>query len=263
MAFDINTNNLFLCLMGASGSGKSHMIGTYPGKVLYLYGSGESHGPASAAKNNSNIIAIPWDKTKQNGKPVLLDPAKAYGRLIEILSDTEALKGQGIECVAIDSYTNLVNDIKETPMFKQRCLSAKGVHNAFKEGEALIEMLSKVTRCLQNLSDFHGIDVIVPLDLSIMSTGANGEIIDCKPGLPQFGVAKAVVQQFPDILVLGRVGPKRTPVLQNYVTPKMVSKDADKQPVKYQEFTVRLKGVNEIPEELNPDLREILKLKGR
>jgi hypothetical protein len=254
-ALAIKTDGLFLCVMGPSGAGKSHFIGTHPGKTLLVYGQSEAHGPASAVKSNKDIIALSWSQTKDG--PV--KPELYLKRLKDIL-DPEALKAAGIKCVALDSITNLCPDLKATPLCKQRCLSAQGKHNPFKETEALIEMVTKILNQLQVLSDVHDIDIITTMDLAITSIGTSGEIIESKPGLPTFGVGKALIQQFPDILVLGRIDGQ--PKFQNL--SKAVSKSVDRdteEVVKYLEYNPRLRGVEKLPELLEPSVSAILELK--
>ncbi|NCX30551.1 MAG: hypothetical protein EBX27_04775, partial [Proteobacteria bacterium] len=54
---------LFLLLIGPSKAGKSHLMGTMPGKgnTLLLHGQGEKHGVKSAAKGaNDKLIPVQW-----------------------------------------------------------------------------------------------------------------------------------------------------------------------------------------------------------
>ena len=261
-AMEVKQDGLFLVVLGASGVGKSHFIGTYPGRTLLLYGAGESHGPASAIKSNSDILPLAWNRGKDaKGNIVDLNPNKILSRIKEALNP-EALAAAGIKCVAIDSLTNLCLDLKNTDMFKQRCMSAKGQHNSFKETEALIELLSLVTNSLQNLSDIHGIDSICTLDLNILSVADNGLILESKPGLPTFGVGKAIIQQFPDILVLGRLGENSEPTFQNFASVNQKSKDFETQAiVKYVEYHPRLRGAITLPETIPANVQSILDLK--
>ena len=257
-SIEIKTKGIFLIVLGPSGAGKSHFCGTYPGKVLYLYGAGESHGPSAAAKTNKDMIAVAWDRTPEKE----LSPDEILPRLKKLL-DPEMLIKAGIKCVALDSWTNLAADVKRTAVFKQRCQSAKGTHNPFKETEAQIEILSSVVRQFQVLVDFKDIDVITTLDLQIQSIADDGLILESKPSLPTFGVAKSIVQTFPDILVLGRMGEKREPTFQNFAKTAASSVDRETgKMVKYIEFNPRLRGVDVIPESMKPDVKEILKLKG-
>jgi len=254
-AMTVKTDGLFLCVMGPSGAGKSHFIGTYPGKTLLLYGQGESHGPASAVKSNKDIIPISWSQTKDGA----IDPQFYIKRLKDILNPDAIVKA-GFKCVAIDSLTNLCLDLKQTPVFKQRCQAKDGSHNAFKETEALIELGSKILRVLQELSDVHNIDIIVTTDLQINNVSENGTITESKPGLPTYGTGKALVQQFPDILVLGRIDSK--PRFQNFAKVTSTSTDREtKTVVKYLEYNPRLRGADEFPETIEPPVKAIMELK--
>ena len=261
-AFNVKTDGLFLVVMGASGAGKSHFIGTYPGRVLLLYGAGESHGPGSAAKSNANIVAIPWDRIKKDGSTIDLPPSQILSRIRSLL-DPEALVAAGVKCVAVDSLTNLVADLKKTDAFMQRCLASNGKHNAFKETEALIELTGTVIRQLQVLSDYHGIDSICTLDLQIQNIGADGTIIESKPGLPTFGVGKALIQQFPDVLVLGRLGEDKQPTFQNLASVASTTSDqATKELVRYVEYNPRLRGAQVMPATIAASVPAIMALKG-
>lgn len=263
-AMNVKTDGLFLMVLGPSGAGKSHFIGTYPGKTLFLYGSGESHGPSSAIKNNKDLVAIPWNRAKNaKGEMEELGPNTLFKRLNDLL-DPKALVAAGIKCVALDSITNLCIDIKKTDLFKQRCLTAQGKHNPFKETDTMVDLLSNVVKKLQILSDYHNIDSITTMDLQIQNVGSNGEIIDSKPGLPTFGVGKAIIQQYPDILVLSRLGEKRVPTFQNFATVTNKSKDMESNEiVKYIEYNPRVRGVNELPETIEASVPTLLKLKDK
>jgi hypothetical protein len=260
-AMTVREDGLFLVVLGASGVGKSHFIGTHPGKTLLLYGAGESHGPSSALKSSKNLIPVMWNRAKKEGKVVDLTPDQILPRINAIL-DPVALKAAGIECIALDSITNLCLDLKKTTLFKQRCTSARGQHNPFKETEALIEILSGIIAKLQSLFDYHGIDSITTMDLSITSISGDGHILESKPGLPTFGVGKAVIQQFADILVLNRRGGNE-PEFENM--SQVVSKSTDmetKEIVKYVEYHPRLRGVSKLPETIAASVEAINKLKG-
>lgn len=255
-AMKIKTDGLLLCVMGPSGAGKSHFIGTHPGKTLFVYGQAEAHGPAAAIKNNPNVTAISWAQTKEGP----ISPELYLKRIKEILDPT-SIKAAGFNCVAVDSITNLCLDFKDTPWFKQRCRSAKGDHNPYKETEALIEMTVKILNQLQILSDVHDIDVICTMDLQITSIGVDGTIMESKPGLPTFGAGKALIQYFPDVLVLGRINGK--PRFQNFA--KAISKSVDRETsevVKYLEYNPRLRGANkQLPETMEPTVAAIMELK--
>ena len=64
---DKSKGKLFLSILGPSGSGKSHSIGTLGVKTLYLYFAGEKHGVDAARKENvKNITAICIDVNGRN-----------------------------------------------------------------------------------------------------------------------------------------------------------------------------------------------------
>ncbi len=260
-AMKVKTDGLFLVVLGPSGAGKSHFLGTHPGRTLMVYGAGEGHGPGAAVKTaGDKLVAVAWDYSPDRG---VLPKNEIMKRLKDVL-EPEMLKAAGVKCVAIDSITNLCLDLRQTDLFKQKCLSTTGKHNAFKETEVLIEMLSTVINQLQVLSEYHNIDVVTTMDLQIQSLDtATGIITESKPGLPTFGVGRAIIQQFPDILVLARTGDNRTPMFQNMATVTGKSTDETKQLVKYVEYHPRLRGVKVVPELLEADMTKLLALKGK
>ena len=260
----IKTDGLFAVILGASGSGKSRLLGTLPGKTLYLYGASESHGVASAAQVNKDLLPIAWDRTKDPAGQIIEVPAEKLLKRIKDVLEPGTLTKLGVKFVVLDSWTALAQDLKNTPQFKQRVIDPKsGKVNTFKETEALIELMSGVIRDLQTLNEAHKIDVATTLDLQIQAIGEDGTILESKPSLPTFGVARSIVQAFADILVLGRIGEKRTPTLQNFAMVASSSVDRETKVVcKYIEFNPRLRGVASIPETMPADLKEVLKLKG-
>ncbi len=252
-SINVRCSGIFAIILGSSGSGKSHCIGTHPGRVLLLHSGLESHGPSSAIKSATDrLIAVRWDRSGDAD----LKPDDVLPRIKSMLQP-DVLKAAGIDCIAIDSLTALCLDIKRTSVFKQRVTDAKGNINQFKETEAIIEILAGVTNQLLRLHEQHGIDVVATMDLQINRVDERGDIVEARPGVPTYGVGKALVQQFPDVLVVNR---RQFDMGQNF---QITSKDREtKQVQKYVEFSPRLRGVNELPESISADLREVLKLKG-
>jgi len=264
LTMEVNTGGLQCIVLGPSKAGKSHLVGTYPGKVLYLCGDGERHGVKSAFKEGGeNIIPICWGRRKDGS---LRSPDAAYKFINGVISEVEQLKAAGIRCVAIDSLTDLIPLVRETQEFANRCLTDKGKHNSFAEPDAYIGMLFPIMSHLRTLTESHGIDHIILSDLEIQEQADNGEILRSKPRFPSFKVAESIVGKFQDVLMLGRMKTKQKagPVLQMGAGCSRVSKNESGVITKTIDFTPCLADVKgEIPPLIKADLAEILKMKGR
>ena len=254
-------NGLQLLVLGPSGSGKSHLGGTYPGKTLYLYGDSERHGVKSAFKEGGdNLIPVAWGSDKSGDRR---SPDKAYKYIQELLN-IDSLKAAGIQFIVMDSLVDLMKVIRHTAMWTNRCATAKGGHNSFAEPDAYVEMIDPILSTLRHLQEFHGIDFMVTGDLEIQEQEENGMIIQTKPRLPSFSVAERVIQQFQDIIMISRVkGKKKTgPVIQMGASATRNSVDEHGRLVKTIDFTPRLADVLEPPPMIKADLKELLLLKG-
>lgn len=258
----IKTDGLQLIVLGQSGSRKSGLIGTYPGRVLYLYGSGEAHGAKSASISNKDIVSICWDKEKGEQ----LSPDAAYTRLKDILTPEVVLK-HDIKCIAIDSATELEKLVRSTKVFENKCATGKnGAHNNFAEPGATVEMIDTLLVALRDLQEDHGIDFVVTCILDVQEMGDDGEIMTSKPRLSGYSVAENIIQQFGDIVVIGKMtNPKgqTSHRLQFNAGVKRESKDIVGNIKKCIGFDPRLTGVEKLPASIKADIKEILKLKGR
>ena len=121
---DLKNNQLGLVILGSSGAGKSRMLGTFGVKTLYLYASGEAHGPVSAASGGSEIVPICLDRA--GDKELTAD--ESYARLLAILADDVGLKKLGIKAIALDGATEIENIILGTTKWETTIQAAyKGV----------------------------------------------------------------------------------------------------------------------------------------
>jgi hypothetical protein len=243
-ALDVRPNStLQLLLCGAQGSGKSTTSGTLCVPTLYLYGSGESHGPDQAKIfGKDNITPLNWDYNPETGEP--LTPDQSYKLLVQILND-ETLK-DNFEAVVVDGATELTyNLIRHLKKFRDKCLTTKGEHNAFKEGEATLDLLKPVMGGIKSLYK-QGVHTVMTMILDVQQTGLDGEVMIAKPSLPTYGITTGLVPQFNDIAIVSRVEkhPKGDGhYLQFGANMKRISKD-DKGSVKKSiSFSPRLAGV--------------------
>lgn len=260
---EVRHGGLQCIVLAPSRGGKSHLVGTYPGKILYLCGSGELHGIKSAFKESGDsLVPVCWDRNKDGSGR---SPDAAYEFILKLLRNPEYLKEQGFQMVALDSMVALFKTIRGTQRWANKCQTDRGKHNSFAEPDAYMDMIDAILIELRNLCDLHEIDYIVTSDLEIQQQGDDGSIIMSKPRMPSFSVAERTIQQFPDVIMLSRmkVGKKSGPVIQMGAGCTRESKNEAGVIVKTIDFTPSLADVTDIPEKIKADLKEILKLKGR
>lgn len=257
----LKNKNVALCLLGPSGSGKSRACGTFGVKTLYLHTSGEGHGPASAASGGSEILPVCLDR---DGDTVL-SADEAYKRLLDILNSGAELKKLGVGAIALDGATELEAMIQNTTAWKARLAAEyKGVKSY--AGELTLSFFRPILVGLQKLQDDLGIHYVLTCILNVREVGENNEILDASPALYGFNVATGLIQQFPDILVVGQVsdGERTRPAIQLGSHVSRVSKDqASKEVRKLSNFFCRVTGadLSEAPDLVKPDLGRIARTK--
>jgi hypothetical protein len=261
---DLSNKGLALMLLGQSGGGKSFAFGTFGVKTLFLYGTGEDHGPTSARKTAAgDLIPVCWDFDDAGER---LSPDKAYKRLLDALSDVDGIKAEGFGAVVVDGATELETLIRKTSKWEQACLTDKGKHNNFAESDATKAMFRPVLEGLKDLQRKLGIHYAMSCILDIKQLAEDGEIQEASPKLSGYGVAENLIQQFPDIVAIGRMRNKKEQIahrLQFLASVTKTSKDATGHVKKTMNFNPRLAGfkVDELPGTLEADLAALAKLK--
>lgn len=259
-ASHVDTSLLFAIVLGSSGAGKSHVAGSAPGKILYLYLDSERHGSSSAIKGGGNILAVCIDRDKE-GNP--LKPDAAFKRGLEILNP-EVLKKAKIDSIVLDGLTELEKLIRATTKWTNMCQSAQGKHNSFAEGASTIALADEYMRALRDAQDKVGVHVIVTGILDVQEVDDNGAIGVAKPRLSGYAVAEGLIQQFPDILVIGKVAGKDGKsgrVFQTNADVQRISKDQAGNVKKFINFEPRLAGATNLPGFIKADLKEVIALK--
>lgn len=199
---DIKNKSLFLMLLGSSGNGKSYAQGTFGVKTLYLYTQGESHGPKSAAAvGGENVVAICLDR--ETGKE--LTPDEALKRLHSILDDVDGLKKAGFKALAIDGASEIESLIRGTVKFKALTTTDSGKHNGFAEGPATMAQFRDIMIKLKRLHRELGLHVCMTCILNVKEYAEDGTILDSTPQLSGYAVATGLVQQFDDVMIIGRM----------------------------------------------------------
>jgi hypothetical protein len=244
-------------VLGPSGAGKSSLAGTIPGKVLYLFGSGETHGPdAAETYGNGNLDAICIDDGRTADE--------AFELLVTLLRDKEFLKKHGYTGIVIDSATEMESIIRNTSKFRALCLTDKGKHNNFAEGDAVMRMFREVLEALRDLKVALGMHYLMTCALDVKELSDNGELMESSPKLTTYHVAEGLIQQFPDIFAIGPMtnGEKTAHRIQFLAGVSKTSKDAAGRIKRTINFHPRLTGVKTLPSTLPADLKEVIKLKG-
>lgn len=247
-------------LLGQSGAGKSRMLGTLPGKILYLHTSGENHGYKSAqvvAGDRMDPLCI----DVSDGRKLSND--EAYARLIAILMDRDSLKGRGYVSIALDGASELEAIIRGSSAFKNLCTTSQGKHNTFAEPSATITLFRPIISGLKELQRAIGVHFAVTCILDCKEVGSSGEILEASPRLQGFSVAESVVQQFGDVIVVGALE-KNGEVkhkIQFMTDVSKAAKDEAGRIKKAMNFRPRIAGVEGLPPILDPDFSEIAKLK--
>lgn len=268
----ISQTTIGAIILGQSGAGKSYLLGTLPGKVLYLYTGGEAHGVKSAGVPGGSVIPVRIDYDKTAPKEVLteqgtLRPDAAYKRLLNILSDVDGIKKQGFTSIAIDGATEIENIITSTEQWKVGCQTDKGKHNTYAEGRTTLTMFRPIITALQHLQIKLGVNYAMSCILDVKSAGIYGEIEEASPRLSGYAVAESVIQQFGDVLVVGRMSKDGVAKhkLQFMTDVSKVSKDLVGNVKKTLNFAPRVAGLSvaDLPPYLDADLKKIIELKGK
>lgn len=248
-------------LLGPSGAGKSRACGTLGVPTLYLFTSGENHGPISAASGGSQILPICIDR---DGEKVLTSD-ESYNRLLSILNDVEGIKALGVGAIAIDGASEIESIILGTSFWKTAVdREYKGVSSY--AGQITLALFRRVLSAIQKLRSELGLHVVVTCILNVKELGDNNEILDAEPKLKGYDVATGLVQQFSDVLVIGQYfkDDRNVPRIQLGAHVTKSSKDFQTKVVrKLHNFYVRLTGcdLSEAPETLPANLARIAEIK--
>jgi hypothetical protein len=252
------TNNaLQLIILGPSGAGKSSLTGTTGLKTLYLYCSGESHGPKAAETyGKGDLDAIMVD---DDGRT----PDDAIKLTMDILGDHKFIKDGGYKAIAIDGASEFEALIRKTQLFKNGCKTDKGGHNNFAEPTVVLNIFREILAKLRSLSE-EGVHYVMTCILDVKAIEDDGSILESQPRLSTYSVAEGIIQCFPDVAVIGKMTNsevKSAHRIQFGSGISKMSKDAAGRVKKMINFSPRLTGVKELPEHTKASLADIIKLK--
>lgn len=259
---DLANDKLGLLVLGQSGAGKSTLAGTFGVKTLYLYTTGERHG-SKASKTFGGDSVIPICLDYANGAPLSADDT--YQRLLDILVDSDGIKGQKFGAIVVDGATELETLVRATNKWRIMCLSKDGKHNSFAEGPSTLVLLRPIVDGLKTLQRQLGIHFMMTCILDVQAQASNGEVIESKPRLLTYNVAEGICQQFDDIIVVGPMskGDDVAHRIQFLAGVTKESKDLAGNIKKTVNYTPRLTGIprDALPKTVAADLKELIKLK--
>lgn len=267
-AKDAKSTALEALIMGPSGAGKSTLCGTFGCKTLYLYCPGENHGVKSAkSMGGADIQAMLLDcHDSELSEEDRADFILEY--LHNLLGSIDQIKKREFGAVVIDGASELEYLIRSSSKWRLDCRTKKGEHNAFDEGKATINGFRTIINALKKLKTTLDIHVVLTCSLDVKELTAIGEISEAIPKLQGYSVAEAIVQQFGDILVVGRM------VKNNQVKYKLqfmteitkVSKEEKTHVIKKcLNFSPRIAGIKVgeggLPAFMDADLSKVVELK--
>lgn len=259
------TSPFMALILGTSGAGKSTLIGSLNKPTLYLYAKQEDHGVAAAGALNKNIVPYCIDYSDKGEK---LTPDQTFERTLEVLNDKTIV--DNVAAVAVDGASELDLIIRKTNSFKKGCLTDKGVHNNYREGEQVIYHLKQITEAMKNLNSL-GLHCFLTCAAMVKSLDESGAVSEVTPKLQGFDVAHDLIRSFADVLLVARVNiatesnpevhPEHVMLFHSQVSKQ--SRDLKGNIMKTANFSPRVSGllVDELPPMMAADLDHLLKIK--
>lgn len=245
-------------ILGASGSGKSTLLGTLGVKTLYLYASGENHGvKAARMMGAANVVPICFDANTT--------PDEALENIHSILRDVEFVKSQQFKAVVVDGASEIETLVRASKAWQKMCLTNKGTHNSFEEPKATIAGFRPIITALKDLQRATGVHFAVTCILDVRDLGPNGEIVDASPRLQGFSVAESLVQQFGDVLVVGKMSKNKEVKykLQFATDLTKTAKEENGTVKRLLNFSPRITGVSKLQPFMDASLTDVINLKAK
>ncbi len=245
-------------VLGSSGAGKSRLLGSFGVKTLYLYGTGEDHGPKSArAGGADNVIPVCYDYGQPAGEKAerYFTADETIKLISEMLRDHALLKDLGVKAIAIDGFANLEHIVKKSNRWADKCKTSQGKHNTFKETEASLEVLTEIVDGLKMAQRALGVHIAVTCMIDVKGLASDGSITEAAPRLSGYMLAEPLLQQFGDVIVVGKMSRNgQTKYKLQFMTDlAKASKDEVGDLKRAMNFNPRLSGVKTLPSYLDAD----------
>jgi hypothetical protein len=252
-------------ILGPSGAGKSYILGSFGVPTLYIYSTGESHGPKAAEKcvrdlqTGSTILPFCMD-IDESGKK--LEGDAVIARVMDVLFDEPTFTKYGIKAIAVDGAAELENYIRASNTWKLECRTKGGDHNSYAEPTATCNGFRPIFNRLKELQRTRDVHFAMTCMLDVKEYGDMNDVADAVPRLKGFSVAEMLVQQFGDVLVVGpMVRDDETKWKFQFMTDlSKTSKDLKGVVKRTVNFRPRLNGVTP-PPYVDADLRKLIALK--
>lgn len=255
---DARSTALEAIILAPSGGGKSTLAGTFGVKTLYIYSSGENHGVKAARSfGGTSVVPVCFDQHAT--------PDEALTNLLSILQDNDQITKHNFKAIVVDGASELETLIRSSQSWKKACLTGKGSHNSFEEPKATIAAFRPIITSLKDLQRATGVHFAMTCTLDVKDLGPSGEIVDASPRLQGYSVAEALVQQFGDVLVVGKMSRNGQIKykLQFLTELTKTSKEESGVIKRTINFSPRIAGLNftDLPPYLDADLRQVVELK--
>ena len=257
---DKSGNSLFLCLLGVSGAGKSHCVGTLGVKTLHLYFQAEKHGVKAAKKEGGDNV-VPYCLDFANGKE--LDADEVLTRLRKIMSTPEELLENGFKAIFLDGLSELDVVIGNSKELKKKCLTKGGSVDGFRLSGETQKIANGVVKLFLTVQRLTGIHVITSCILDVSEFGDRNEILACSPKLSTYGLASSLLQMYSDRIIISsqlKDDGTKVRVFDNMVDLVRVSKDDRGVTKKVMMFEPRLSS-GEMPKLMRADLSKVVEIK--
>lgn len=248
-------------VLAPSGGGKSYLAGTFDCKTLYLYASGENHGvKAARTEGGANVVPVCVDL---NG----VDADTAIANLLAVLHDHDRVKRMGFGAVVVDGASELEVLIRNSTAWKKACQTNKGAHNTFAEPTETLNCFRPIITALKDLQRATGVHFYMTCIIDVKDMGPNGEITEASPRLKGFSVAEGLIQQFGDILVVGRMERNGEVKHKLQFATTLTKKSSDEKGVvkRILNFSPRISGfaVQDLPENADASMAKIVEVKAK
>jgi len=259
---------LQLILLGHQGAGKSFAIGTLGVKTLYLYGTRESHGPVSAstsAGDNVLPICIDYGYWEKETTERAFTADESLKLVEQILKDYKWLREEKFGAIAIDGLPVLESVAKDSQLWKEKCKTASGKHNTYKETEATQEVIGTILGWLKAAQVELDIHVIATGIIDVKEKDGYGAIVEATPRLAGYGLAETMNQHFADIACVGKMSMNGEVKykFQFLVDLTKASKDLQGNLKKSMNFSPRISGCKDLPDMMDADLSKLADWKAK
>lgn len=241
--------------IGPSGSGKSSLIGSFPGTILHLYTSDEGHAVESASIHGGDVVGHCIDRNEDGS---IKDPDDAINGLLAILRDPAI--PENFAGVGLDSLSSVDLLIKKTAWYDDFLRGANGKKNDFKSSEAVVTKIQEIFAATEGFRS-KGVHFLATL-AALVKAENNGEAEVVSPVLSSFGAAEALPRMAGVVLYVGKTeidGETKRALLFN-VRVRRDSKDVRGTVQKMLSFNPRIAGVpdEEIPAAMPPHMGKLL-----